>query len=144
MWSQQKDIEIAALNSRPYLTVPVQTLLAGKNAKEVFLFTEVLVRGKRVSSNKHFFAVYKELSLPRPQIVADVMRVPGGFRLTLSADKFARAVYLSTPNYTGSFTDNYFDLIPGRKMEVEYRTGAAISLNDFRSQLKIRSMADAF
>ncbi|HWN08646.1 MAG TPA: glycoside hydrolase family 2 protein [Pyrinomonadaceae bacterium] len=144
LWGQQKDIEIAALHSRPYLAVPVQTLLAGKNAKEVFLFAEVLVNGKSVSNNKHFFVVYKELCLPRPQIAADVTRVAGGFRLTLSADKFARAVYLSTQNYPGSFTDNYFDLIPGRKVEVEYRTGAPIARNNFRRQLKIRSMADAF
>jgi beta-mannosidase len=144
LWSEQKDIEVAPLNSKSYFTVSLNTLLAGKDPKAVFLFTEVLVDGKRVSSNEHFFQPYKNLSLPRPQIKTDVVPVRGGFTVTLSADKFARAVYLSAPNYTGFFADNYFDLIPGQKVEVEFRTGAAIALSDFRNKLKIRTMADAF
>ncbi|MEK6282398.1 MAG: glycoside hydrolase family 2 protein [Acidobacteriota bacterium] len=144
LWSQRQDIEIAALKSRSYLTVPISTLLAGKDPKGVVLFTEVLVGGKRVSSNEHFFQPYKNLARPRPQITTDVVPVRGGFKVTLSADKFARAVYLSAPNYTGSFTDNYFDLIPGQPVETEFRTSNAVALNDFRKRLKIRSMADAF
>jgi beta-mannosidase len=119
-------------------------LLAGKNPKELFLLTEVLVDGKLVSSNKQFFGLYKELSLPMAQINFEVMPVRGGFKITLSADKFARAVYLSSPNHEGFFTDNYFDLIPGEKVEVQFRTGAAIRLSDFKNQLKVRSLADAF
>jgi len=70
--------------------------------------------------------------------------VRGGFKISLSADKLARGVYLSAPSYAGFFVDNYLDLIPGRKVEVEFRAAAAIALSDFRNQLKIRSMADAF
>jgi beta-mannosidase len=110
----------------------------------VFLFAEVLVDGKPVSSNEHFFQPYKNLSLPRPQIATDVVAVRGGFSVALSADKFARAVYLSAPNYAGFFADNYFDLIPGRNVAVEFRTATPITLGDFRKQLKVRSMADAF
>jgi beta-mannosidase len=144
LWAQRQDTEIAALNSKSYSTIPLKTLLAGKNAKEVFLFAEVLVDGKTVSSNKHFFEAYKALSLPRAQISFDVVSARGGFKVTLTADKFARAVYLSAPSYTGFFTDNYFDLMPGQKVEVQFRTGGAIRLSDFRDQLKVRSMADAF
>ncbi|MGI9066080.1 MAG: beta-mannosidase [Pyrinomonadaceae bacterium] len=144
LWSQQKDIEVTPLNSRSYLTVPIKTLLAGKDAKGVFLFTEILVGGKPVSSNKRFFEPYKNLSLAKAQITTDVVPVRGGFKVTLSADKFARAVYLSTPNHTGFFADNYFDLLPGRKVEVDFRAGGKVGLSDFRDNLKVRSMADAF
>ena len=144
LWSQQKEIEVAGLNSKSYLSIPIDTVLAGKDAKSVFLTTEVLVGGKPVSSNEHFFQPYKNLSLPRPQIKTGVVPVHGGMKVTLSADKFARAVYLSAPDYTGSFRDNYFDLIPGQKVEVEFRTAGKIAPVDFRNKLKIRSMADAF
>ena len=68
------------LNSKSYLTVSLNTLLAGKDPKGVVLFTEVLVGGKRVSSNEHVFQRYKNLSLPRPQIETEVLPVRGGFR----------------------------------------------------------------
>jgi beta-mannosidase len=144
LWSQQQQIEVAALKSQSYLTIPIATLLAGKDARGVVLFSELLVGGKAVSSNEHFFGAYKNLSLPRPQITSEVVAMRGGFKISLSADRFARAVYLSAPNYAGFFVDNYFDLIPGRKAEVEFRTANPIPLSDFRKQLKIRSMADAF
>ena len=83
------------------------------------MLTEVLVGGKRVSTNEHFFKPYKELAVPRPQIKTDIVPVRGGFKVTLSTDRFARAVYLSAPNSVGFFADNYFDLIPGQKVEVE-------------------------
>jgi len=70
--------------------------------------------------------------------------VRGGFQVSLSADKFARAVYLSAPGSVGSFTDNYFDLIPGQQVEVKFRAGAPIALSAFRNSFKVQSMADAF
>jgi beta-mannosidase len=144
LWSQRSDIEIAALKSRSYFSIPLDTLLAGKDRKGVVLFSEVLVGGKPVSSNEHFFGVYKDLALPRPQIKTEVTAVRGGFKISLSADKFARAVYLSAPDCPGFFADNYFDLIPGQNVEINFRTASTVSLSDFRRQLKIRSMADAF
>jgi beta-mannosidase len=144
LWSQQQDIEIAALSSKSYLTVPLNTLLAGKDPKGVVLLAEVSAGGKLLSSNERFFGPYKDLMLARPQINFDVAPVRGGLKISVSADKFARAVYLSAPNYAGFFADNYFDLIPGRKVEVQFRTTSAVPLSDFRKQLKIRSMTDAF
>jgi beta-mannosidase len=67
-----------------------------------------------------------------------------GVNITLSTDKLARSVYLSAPNHAGFFVDNYVDLIPGRKVEVEFRTRGAVKATDFQKELKIRSLADAF
>jgi beta-mannosidase len=119
-------------------------MLAGKDRKGVFVSAELLVGGKMVSSHLHFFEPYKNLVLQRPQIDANTVRTPRGFRVTLSSDKLARAVYLSMVNQTGTFTENYFDLIPGKSVVTEFRTAASISPAQFRERLKIRSLADAF
>jgi beta-mannosidase len=144
LWTRKQEIEVAPLKSKSYLTIPSDRLLAGADPKGAFLFAELLVGGKLVSHNEHFFQPYKNLLQPRPQISAAVVRTRAGFRIILSSDKLARAVYLSAPNYSGFFVDNYFDLIPGRKVEVEFRTGSSVTVNDFRKRLKIHSLADAF
>ena len=141
---QETDVEVAALNSKPYLAISIDKLLEGKDTRSVFLFADLSVGGKSVSRNEHFFQPYKNLSLPRPQIRARVVRTPAGFRITLSTDKLARAVYLSVPNSAGFFVDNYFDLIPGADVEVEFRGTVPINLADFKKRLMIRSLADAF
>jgi beta-mannosidase len=144
LWNQRKSIAIAALTSSSYLSVPLETVLGAKERKDVFLLAELTVNGQAVSRNQYFFKPYKELALTQPQISVDVTRMAGGLRVRLSADNLARAVYLSAPKYAGFFVDNYFDLIPGREVELEFRTTAAITANEFREQLKIRSLVDAF
>jgi len=99
--------------------IPVDELLQ-EGSESVFLFAELLVDGTTVSQNEHFFQAYKNLLLSPPQISTAAVRTTMGFRITLSSDKLARAVYLSAPNYAGFFVDNYFDLVPGRKVEVSF------------------------
>jgi beta-mannosidase len=144
LWSEHRDIDLAPLSSGSYATIPIATLLAGKDPRGMFLLTEILVDGKLASSNEHFFQPFKNLALGRPQIEIDVIAVRGRFKITLSADKLARAVYLRSPEYAGVFADNYFDLIPGKKVEVIFSPKVAVRLSDFRDKLKIRSLEDAF
>ena len=144
LWGQQQRIQIAPLTSKSYFTIPTDKLVAGKDPREVFLFAEVLVGGKRVSSNEYFFKPYKDLVVSRPQIRTGIVPVRGGFNITLTTDRFARAVYLSAPDSVGFFADNYFDLIPGQEVEVKFRSGTPLAPSAFRNSLKVRSMADAF
>ena len=144
LWNKGLDIEVAALKGESYLTVAIDTLLSEKDRKRVFVLAELMVEGKAISRNEYFFQPFKNLQLPRPQISAEVVRTGGGFMVTLSSDKLARAVYLSAPIYPGFFVDNYLDLLPGRKVEVEFRTKGTVSAADFQKQLKVRSLTDAF
>lgn len=71
-------------------------------------------------------------------------RARGGFVVTLTADKLARAVQLSAVGLDGSFSDNYFDLPPGGQVEATFRAGPPATLEGFRRRLRVRSRADAF
>jgi beta-mannosidase len=126
------------------LTLPLEALLATQDAKRVFLVSELVEDGKIVSNNEHFFQPFKNLSLPQAKISAQAMRTREGFRITLFANKLARTVYLSAPDQKGVFADNYFDLIPGKKVDVEYRTTSGVKAADFQKALKVRSLVDAF
>ena len=143
LWDQQQSIEVQSLKSKSYVTVPLTTLLEGRDRKAVFVFVELTSGGRTLSANSYFFEPFKNLTLPRPQLDVQVMAQRGGFKLKVSTDKFARAVYLSSP-YQGAFVDNYFDLIPGRTVEVEFRAIKPVPLDQFKQQLKVRSLIDAF
>ena len=143
LWNHQQPIEVQSLKSKPYMTVPLTTLLEGRDRKAVVVFAELTSGGRTLSTNSYLFEPFKNLTLPRPQLDVQVMAQRGGFKLKVSTDKFARAVYLSSP-YPGSFVDNYFDLIPGRTVEVEFRAAKSVPLDQFQKYLKIRSLMDAF
>jgi len=138
-----QDAVITPLQSKSYFSVPRKTLLQGRDAKNLMVYCELLVNGKVMSSNEYFFEPYKNLSMPVANIAAEVAPARNGFRVTLTTDKLARAVYLSTRT-EGFFTENYFDLIPGKPVEVQFQTTVKLPVDKFREQLKIRSLKDAF
>jgi len=139
-----RDVSVSPLTSRSYFDVKVEDLLKGADKKNAVLSCELLVDGKAVSTNDYFFVPFKELSFSKPAITSEAVPTRGGFSVKLSTDKFAKAVYLSIPDHDGFFSDNYFNLVPGREVTVEFHSRVPLSLKDFRERLQIRSVADAF
>ena len=142
----ERALTIAPLTSRSYFDSNVSEFLEGQDQKRVFLYVELLVNGKVVSSHDYFFAPFKELKNSKPTITPEIIATKerGKFRVRLSADKFAKAVYLAVRDHDGFFSDNYFNLAPGREMVVDFRSRAPLSLEEFRKRLQIRSVFDAF
>ncbi len=136
--------EVAPLTSRTYQTLSVHTLLRGQDASKVFLHCELLEGGLPVSSNTVFFKPFKELRLPAPNVSTQVVRADGGTVVTLSTDTLARGVYLSAEGLEGRFADNFFDLLPGRKLSVAFRTRRRVSPDELRRRLRVRTLSDAF
>jgi beta-mannosidase len=142
----ERDLRVAPLTSRSYFDAKVSELLEGQDQKRVFLYAELVVNGKVASSHDYFFAPFKELAISKPTITPEIIaaKEPGKFRLKLSTDKFAKAVYLAVPNHDGFFSDNYFNLAPGREIVVDFRSREPMSVEEFRKRLQIRSVFDAF
>ncbi len=141
-----KDVGLSAepLKGKSYFSLPVTELLKGLDKKNVFLLAQLKENdGKIVSQNEYFFKPFKELNLARPAIKTEITLSGNNFKITLSTDKLAKSVYLS--GFTeGFFKDNYFDLIPGRPLEIEFQSKRGMSVEEFRKKLKVRSLIDAF
>ena len=142
----ERGVTIAPLTSRSYFEAKVSELLEGQDPKRVFLYADLLVNGKAVHSNDYLFAPFKELAISQPTITPEIIPAQerGKFRVKLSTDKFAKAVYLAVPDHDGFFSDNYFNLAPGREMVVDFSSRRPLSLAEFRKRLQIRSVFDAF
>ena len=137
-------VEVSPLTSRSYQRLPVSALLRGADPSKVFLHCELLAGGDAVSSNALYFRPFKELSLPAPNVATQVSRTRGATLVTLSTDRLARGVYLSAEGLAGSFADNFFDLLPGRKVSVEFRAPRPLSPDELRRRLRVRTLSDAF
>lgn len=139
-----QDATVAPLTSRSYFDVRVEDLLKGVHTNDSVVYCELIVDGKVASDHDYFFAPFKELSFLKPTITSEVRPIRGGFQVKVTADKFAKAVYLSLAEYEGFFSDNFFNLAPGREMTVEFHSRVPLSLAEFQQRLQIRSMFDAF
>ncbi len=144
--SRQTDLTVEPLKGKSYFTEKAKDFLNGADDEKTFLLAELKIGGRTVSQNEYFFKPFKDLEIERPEIKTEIERTPtGNFKIVLSTDRLARAVYLSGLTADGgSFSDNYFNLIPGRPVEIEYRAMTKMTPEVFRQSLKIRSLIDAF
>lgn len=137
----QRDLFVEPLKQQ-YITRPIKELLKGADEKNVVLIAE-LNDGSESSTNYYYFKPFKEMSFEKPNIKTEISKSTNGFKIKISSDKVAKAVYLS--GFTeGFFADNYFDLIPGTKIDIEYKSEQKMSIDEFRQKLKVRSLYDAF
>jgi len=133
-------LEVKPLDSVVYLKLPKSELLAGHDTKSVFLNCDLSVDGSTISSNRVFFEPFKNLSIGKADIKMQSAPSAKGFKVTLQSDKLAKSVYLSTGKDDGFFVDNYFDILPGKTVTVEFQPKQKISIEEFRKSLKVRSL----
>ncbi|MGH7598175.1 MAG: beta-mannosidase [bacterium] len=139
-----KNIWVQPLTSKNYLVINKAEWLTGQDSSEIFLLVELKDNENTLSSNTVFFEPAKNLNLPKPNIDIAVAKSRDGVTISLQSDKLAKNVFLSTDTSEGFFTDNYFNLIPGRKIEIEFKTEQAIAGKAFKDALKIVTLVDAF
>ena len=141
--SRDIDVNVEPLKGKSYFTQSLSDFLGGTDTRNVVLLAELKINGDKVSQNEYYFRPFKELTVSRPNIKTSFSEMRDYHTVILSTDKLAKAVRLS--GFTeGFFSDNYFDLLPGKPVVIEYRTNKKMSADEFRKMLKIKSLVDAF
>ena len=103
----------------------------------------MVVKGDEVLSENHFFFVYpKDLDLKKGKIEFSAEKTERGYMLTFTATDFAKEVFLSTEDGKGFFTNNFFDLIPGKEVTTEFIIDADVP--DVQKTVQVYSLVDSY
>jgi beta-mannosidase len=137
-------VDVPALSSKAYIHLPMEefTSVEGYDAAKTFVAADLTVGGKSESTNLYFFLPSKGLELPAPQVTSDLRGTNGIFQLRLSSNVLARDVYVSAGSLDVTYSDNYFDLLPGESVTIKLKSPA--TLEQLRLALKVNSLVDAF
>ena len=138
----ESNLEIKPGSSEVVLDLDKTELLAGQDSRSVFMHCFLTRDGEEISSNLLFFRRFRELSLPKPNVRVDCRESENGIEILLSSEKLAKDVYLELDMPGMRFSDNFFDLLPGEVKRVKLISRGNIELEDFRSELKVRSLVD--
>ena len=76
----------------------------------LFFGFQLLEEGVEIASDCHLFIPEKTFAFEDPALSWNITREEDGFRISISAQKYARSVELSLNGMDGVFSDNYFDL----------------------------------
>ena len=87
-------------------------------------------KGSPILTNHIFYKLPKDLKLKEVPIQADLQKAGNVFRLKLKSEYLVKNLYISHKSVSIHFSDNYFDLLPGRAKEVEFEYKGEFSVDD--------------
>jgi beta-mannosidase len=123
-WRFDRDVTVKALTSEVQFSAWKRDILKGADPTRVVLSAELRgADGASIGRNLFYFVKTRDLALPTPELGLTVTPHRIGATVRITARRFARAVWLSTPGEDGAFSDNFFDLLPGETATVEWTPG---------------------
>jgi beta-mannosidase len=137
----QQPLTLRANSSAIAFTAPIADLL-GSSAPEGVLMQASLTAGSDVlAEDVLYFRPVKDLALTQASVSTTVKSLGDAFAIGLSSPVLVKNLYLSFENVDGVFSDNYFDLLPGRPTVIHFKPAGATSAKTLESSLHLMHMA---
>ena len=142
LFAKDFKVMIKANGSQVYFSMSESEMLKGINKNKILLSAEVMSNDKILADNIFYFTNPKNLAFSKPVIQKKITKTEKGLSIELSSDRLAKDVYLSSENSEGFFSDNYFDLIPGKKVTINYTS--EVLQTDLEKDLQVISLTDSY
>jgi beta-mannosidase len=121
LWRKQVDTLVNSNTSRIYMSVSKKELLLKGDPKQTVLEVVLSADNRKIADNLFYLTDCKDLRLTQPVIDRTVTKTgEQEYEITLQTDKLAKNVAMFTASSEGRFSDNYFDMIPGRTYKIRY------------------------
>ncbi len=141
LWSKNIPVSIAANTSKECYKISTNELVGKMDTTQIVFSVKLLQEDKLLSSNMSYFSEPKDLKLKKAEISRVIKETTDGYSIILSADKLVKDLYIET-DIKGYLSDNCFDLLPGEKVTVSFKTKEKV--DNFGEKLKFYSLFDSY
>jgi beta-mannosidase len=144
--SGEATAEAPALADTCITRLDFANLVSDSNYRQVVLVVDLLDGEHILATSLATFAPNKHLSLQEPGIKVELTGKGESLQIELSSQSLARFVEVSLEGAPAGlhFSDNYFDLLPGRMSVVTGPIPAGWTRSQARKALKVRSLYNSF
>ena len=135
---ERKPVSLTALSSTRVASWSDEELLGKADPARTAAVFELIVDGRTVSRRAVYFGESRTLAWQDPRLKARLRREGGAYRLSVHADKLARAVWIDFGDQDVALADNALTLLPGETVEIAVESKA--DLESLRRGLNLRSL----
>ena len=142
IYSTDLQLEIEPNSTTVSYSKTMEELLCGQEKNKVFLYAYIESNGENIAKNNFYFTKPKFLLLVSPKITTSTSKLDNKWEFSLLSTTLAKDVFLSIEGVEGSWSNNYFDLLPGREKTVTFKTNLKIETD--KPKLNILTLEDVF
>jgi len=114
LWNKPYSVTLPSNSAAVLASIDMDKLPAQQNKDVAFLYVTLTVNGKIVDSQNYFFSEPKDLKLPYPDVYIHIREKPGRYELEISSKNLCKNLMLISEGNAYSFSDNFFDILPGQ------------------------------
>jgi beta-mannosidase len=126
--------------AKQYLHIPLAALASKFDPRTTFL--EVVLHAGRniLADDLHYFAAPKDLDLPDPDFKYQITRQDDRYLLELTSKTLVKNLEIQLADGNATFSDNFFDLVPGRPKTITIQAEGIENENDLLKRLRFRDL----
>ena len=114
------DYTITEASSEEVYSFEKKRYLKDRALSDLFIHAEICKDKKVVCNNKYYFVVPKDLNLPASNFNYEVKKVGEMISIRIQALSFVYQLYVTCNNADGIFSDNFFDLLAGETITINF------------------------
>ena len=139
---EEKEITVDAVKNEEVFTLWTEDLRKKFSLRKSGLLVRLYKDGEVVSRKTFLFSQEKNLLMPKTKLTLETKADGDKIAVTITADKFARLVCVSSDVSLKPFSDNYFDLLPGESKTVTIPLEDGIDVKEQLDAIKAMSLTD--
>ena len=98
---------------------------------------------KEISSNIYYISDFKNLKLKKPIIEYEITELHDVFEINLKSQNLVKNIFVDIDS-KNNFSDNYFDMIPGKEYIISIKKDTTFKLIDIKKRIKFLSLYDTY
>ncbi|MBN3035544.1 MAG: glycoside hydrolase family 2 protein [Bacteroidales bacterium] len=125
LWKKVSDITVPPQSAVKAMSLSAGELPSAWDPECSFLHAELETTMGIMAETVYYFVKPVHQKLPDARIGYEIRSIASGYQIRLWSDRLARFVRLDASPLQGTFSDNFFDLLPGDTVTARYTTDAA-------------------
>lgn len=113
LWNRNFRVEMPNNSTNTLTEIDLDKIPALRNSTKSLLYVSIVNNGHLIDSDIFYFEKPKELQLPYPDIHIHIREKADKYELEITSDKLCKNLMLVSESNAYSFSDNYFDILPG-------------------------------
>jgi beta-mannosidase len=119
---EKREIVIRSFSAKLVFDKDFSDYLKDEHETNRLLNLSLYVENELIADNNLFFVKPKYLKLAAPDIRCKLNRIDNGYLLKLKSDNLVKGLKIILPDTDAQYSDNFFDLLPGRDVKVSIKS----------------------
>ena len=141
----RKTTELCQGKSQQVLTLDLHSEMKKYGPENLFLHATLSNQSGVLSEQTVFLTAPRRLRLPKGRIKTKVIRVQRGlFEVEVESPVFQHAVWITVRGEKVHASDNFFDLLPGKKRKIRVKTSRPLNTSEMSEKISLFSLRDSY